>query len=213
MRKKQEQHSRELFPIQQDVLAADFAALGRYDTDDVQLLKTIWMDDSLEGNPSHELLLLTARSELKDHDQLRRTYRAGVLIGTIIVRHQLLAIDNDLGGLLHAPAHESSPTMQPSQRLSRFALSQFFDSEQPVDIATHLVETLEADWLRNHNSFQPEKSASSPTNDWLAVGMGDTFALYGTLYAAHTGHEAPNYKTKPLRDELSASATHDPLAS
>lgn len=217
MDKKQEHYTLSLFPIGQDVLDADFRALGEYDTDDIELLKTIWLDDSLDRNPSHELLTLALRPELASDDQIRRTYRAGTLVGTIIMRHRMQAIhaDYSIVDLSHAPIvslvdhseqHEQFPTMPPDMKLSRFALNQFFDGQ--VDVAEYLKTTLEADWDQSHNTFQPSTTMGTPRNDWLAVGMGDTLALYGMLYALHTGQEAPRYRIKPLHDEPSIHLYH-----
>ncbi|MBI3888985.1 hypothetical protein HY312_00190 [Candidatus Saccharibacteria bacterium] len=210
MIKKQEHHSNTLFKIDQAVLEADFEMLGDYGTDNLELLKKIWMDDSLEHNPSHELLTLSLRPELEDNDQIRRAYRAGVLVGTIIMRQRLQAIDADYSvvELSRTPVisigdrgkhYEQFPTISADIKLSRFALSQFFDST--VDIAEHLKTTLEANWLHNKNTFLPEVTADAPRNDWLAVGIGDTLALYGTLYASNTGLEIPNFETKQLANE------------
>lgn len=210
MIKKQEYHSNTLFKIDQAVLEADFEMLGDYGTDNLELLKRIWMDDSLEHNPSHELLTLSLRPELEDNDQIRRAYRAGVLVGTIIMRQRLQAIDADYSvvELSRTPVisigdrvrhYEQFPTISADIKLSRFALSQFFDST--VDITEHLKTTLEADWLHNKNTFLPEATVNAPRNDWLAVGIGDTLALYGTLYAVHMELEIPNYETKLLADE------------
>lgn len=212
MTKKQEHIPQDLFPIGQNVLNDDFRALGEYSTDNLSLLKDIWLDTSLERNPSHELLELAFRPELESNDQIRRAYRAGILVGTIILRHRLHDIEAEYSivDLSSTPAidfadgsrtFEQFPTFSPDMKLSRFALSQFFDSN--VDVAEHLKTTLEADWLHNRNTFMPSVADDTPQNDWLAVGMGDTLALYGTLYALHTEREAPDYSTKQLADEPS----------
>lgn len=217
MIKKQEQHADTLFPIKQSVLDADFKRLGGYNTDNLELLKSFWLDNSLQRNPSHELLTLTMRPEIKDHALMRRAYRAGVLVGTTVMRHTLdeasIAYDTvDLAAATvtslkdHTATREQFPALLPENKLSRFALSQFFDSE--VDIAQHLQETLESDWLSNHNTFQPQATADAPHNDWLAVGMGDTLALYGTLYARHMGADTPQYETKPLEEEPALAPSH-----
>ena len=216
----------QLFKIDQEVLEADFERLGTYDTDDLELLKKLWLDKSLSDNPTQRLLALEIRPDIAEeseaHASIRRPYRAGVLIGTIVMRHRMshLGIPHSIVDLarhqkatstFHTLSHELLPVEPTDIRLSRFALNQFFNRE--VDIAQHLKNTLEEDWLHRHNSFAPTNTHDTPHNDWLAVGMGDTLATYGLLYAKHAGvTQQPVYKLKYLEDEPDINLTRSTVA-
>lgn len=191
--------TRPLLPIEQEILRADFRALGSYDSDDLEHLKSIWLLDGLHNNPSHKLLTLEAREEVKPIDSIRRAYRAGVLAGTLIIRHQLADIQED-PSILTMTEHEPMPIEWPRMKLARFALSSMFDT--PRDVSEALRDKVEKSWLSHHNTFQPTaEEAENIKNDWLAIGMGDAIALNVTVHAHHHNTPQPLLAIKPLKPE------------
>jgi hypothetical protein len=186
----------ELYPIPSSEMDADFSMLSNFDDSDLTFLKQDYLQNLAETDPTHFLMALEARKELEAVPSLRRTYRAGVIAGSIILRQRL----HTIGQVPHevfVGEHQKSIDWQ-RMRLSRFALRQYFASD--VDIKQHLYATVEFPWLAHDSQFVPYND-TPPANDWMAVGMGDMLRIGDVAEAHVTGQKIRQPLISPLKHE------------
>ncbi len=198
MKKQEPQLSMpELYPIPSSEMDADFSMLSGFDDNDLTFLKQDYLQNLAETDPTHFLMALEARKELDAVPALRRTYRAGIIAGSIILRQRLQTIE-------HAPhevfvgEHQKSIDWQ-GMKLSRFTLRQYFASD--VDIKQHLYRTVEFPWLTHDSQYVPHNDTDAPTNDWMAIGMGDMLRVGDVAEARFTGQQIRRPLISPLKYE------------
>lgn len=193
---QEHQPAASLYPISSNEMDADFAMLSRFDDDDLTLLKDDYLHHLADADPTHFLMTLGARQYLHDVPTLRRTYRAGVIAGSIILRDRLHTMgQNPREVLAGEPQHEVG---WPTMKLAKFALRQYFAAD--VDIKQHLYQTVEFPWFLHDSRYVPY-GESLPVNDWMAVGMGDILQIGNVAEAHYTGQEVPRPLISPLEHE------------
>lgn len=197
-----------LYPISHDRMVDNFDAVMQYSENTLEFFQGVWSNDlALHDNPSLFLLQLGARPELAHHDQLNKAYSIGVFVGTLIVRKLLQDTAVPLEAITMELATEVDRTVWLSMKGSRHLLRQFFED---VDVKQQLHDTVEAKWQEEHVTFLPKKDdLRQPANDWVAVGLGDTLAIYGLLHADYTGQSLVLYTPEPLKLESEAPELFD----
>ena len=192
--KKQELPS--VYPIPSAQMDADFSMLSTFDDSDITFLKRDYLRNLDEADPTHFLMTLEGRAYLENIPSLRRSYRVGVIAGSIILRERLHTIGQEPRELF---AGEHQRTIDwASMRLSRFALRQYFAAD--VDIKQRLYTTVEFPWLTHDSQYVPY-SDTPPANDWMAIGMGDMLRIGDVAEAVSMGHEPRRPLISPLKHE------------
>ena len=186
----------ELYPIPSSEMDADFSMLRDFDDSDLTFLKQDYLQNLPETDPTHFLMTLEARKGFEAVPSLRRTYRAGVIAGSIILRQRLHTI-GQVPREVFAGEHQRTIDWT-SMKLSRFALRQYFASD--VDIKQHLYTAVEFPWLTHDSQYVPY-SDTPPANDWMAIGMGDMLRIGDVAEAHFTGQEIRQPLISPLKHE------------
>ena len=197
--KSQEHHHRptvSLYPIPSSEMDADFDMLKSLDDDDLTFLKDDYLHRLANADPTHFLMSLEARQYLQNVPLLRRTYRAGVIAGSIILRERLRTIGQDPHEVFHGEFQQEVDW--PTMKLTRFVLQQYFATD--VDVKQHLYQTVELPWFLHDSRYVPY-SESQPANDWMAVGMGDILRVGDVAEAHFTGQDVRHPSTLPLKPE------------
>lgn len=187
-----------LYPIPGSEMDADFDMLQLLDDEDLTFLKDDYLRHLPDADPTHFLMSLEARQYLQRVPLLRRTYRAGVIAGSVILRERLHTIGQDphevFGGEFQREVD------WPHMKLAKFALKQYFAAD--VDIKQHLYQTVEFPWFLHDSRYVPY-GESQPANDWMAVGMGDILRIGDVAESHFTGQE--------MRPPLISPLKHEPL--
>ena len=185
-----------LYPIPGDEMDTDFSMLRLLDDDDLTFLRDDYLNHLADTDPTHFLMTLEARQYLQDTALLRRTYRAGVIAGSVILRARLHTIGQDPHEVFEG---EFQRTVDWStMKLTKFALKQYFAAN--VDIKQHLYETVELPWFLHDSRYVPY-GALQPANDWMAVGMGDILRVGDIAEAHFTGQQPRRPLISPLEHE------------
>jgi hypothetical protein len=179
-------------------MEANFARLKLFDDDDLTFLRNDYLHNLTDTDPTHFLMTLEARQYLRDVPLLQRTYRAGVIAGSVILRERLHTIGQDPHKVFVGEFQQQVDW--PAMKLSRFALRQYFAAD--VDIKQHLYQTVELPWFLDDSRYVPY-SESQPANDWMAVGMGDMLRIGDVAGAHFTGQK--------IRLPLILPLEHEPL--
>ena len=188
-----------LYPIPSSEMDANFDMLSGFDDNDLTFLKEDYLHHLADTDPTHFLMTLEARQYLRDVPLLRRTYRAGVIAGSVILRERLHAIGQDPHEVFDGEFQREVDW--PAMKLARFALGQYFAAAD-VDIKQHLYQTVEFPWVLHDSHYIPYGELQ-PANDWMAVGMGDILRIGDVARAHFTGQE--------VRDPLISPLKHEPL--
>lgn len=196
MKSQEHQSTAPLYPIPSSEMDADFDMLGRFDDNDLTFLKGDYLHHLADANPTHFLMTLEARPYLHNVPLLRRTYRAGVIAGSIILRDRLHAIGQNPHEVFNGEFKRKVDW--PAMKLAKFALRQYFAAD--VDIKQHLYQTVELPWLLHDSRYVPY-GESQPANDWMAVGMGDILRIGDVAEAHFTGQEIRDPLILPLEPE------------
>ena len=198
MKSQEHQSAASLYPISSNEMDADFAMLSRFDDGDLTFLKDDYLHHLTDTDPTHFLMTLGARRYLRDVPTLRRTYRAGVIAGSIILRERLHALGQNPREVF---AGEFQHEVEwPAMKLAKFALRQYFAAD--VDIKQHLYQTVEFPWFLHDSRYVPY-GESLPANDWMAVGMGDILRI-GDIAETH-------FTSQEMRRPLILPLEHEPL--
>lgn len=202
MRKKQEYIHREpMVKIPHDQMVDNFERLSHYDGEQFELVKSFYKEHHLHDQPSHKLMQLEARpilgevGESFEADEIRRSYRFGVIVGSVIARQELERIEEYTSTLEVRNNIIDWPVLQ----LSRFALRNFFADGKATRgvVADKLEKPLRAQGA----DFVPAGADSASANDWLVVGLGDALAFNRASYR-HNKHQPPGILIlKGLHDE------------
>lgn len=202
MRKKQEYIHREpMVKIPHDQMVDNFERLSHYDGEQFELVKSFYKEHHLHDQPSHKLMQLEARpilgevGESFEADEIRRSYRFGVIVGSVIARQELERIEEYTSTLEVRNNIIDWPVLQ----LSRFALRNFFADGKATRgvVADKLEKPLRAQGA----DFVPAVADSTTANDWLIVGLGDALAFNRASYR-HNKHQPPGVLIlKGLHDE------------
>jgi hypothetical protein len=187
-----------LYPIPSSEMDADFNMLSYLDDDDLTFLRDDYLHHLADTDPKHFLMTLEARQYLRDVPLLRRTYRAGVIAGSVILRERLHTIGQDPHEVFNGEFQQEVDW--PTMKLARFALRQYFAAD--VDIKQHLYLTVESPWFLHDSRYVPY-GESQPANDWMAVGMGDILRVGDVAEAHFTGRK--------MRSPLISTLKREPL--
>lgn len=162
--------SEALYPISIEDRIGDFSILHRYTPSVIQAIKKRYQNLLHEDDPTWYLHELQGRRQLENQDEKRFGYRLGVIAARIVINEKLLTFSKSIGDVrLSAPGTLPEKFSIPSD--ARYPLRQFYAPDGSVDIKQE---------LRTATSHMlPE--AYEDGNDWPAIGMGDTHALYGRL--------------------------------
>lgn len=198
MKSQEHQSIVPLYPIPNSEMDADFSMLSHFDDDDLTFLRDDYLNHLADADPTHFLMTLEARQYLHDVPLLRRTYRAGVIAGSVILRERLHVIGQDPHEVFDGEFQREVDW--PTMKLARFTLGQYFAAD--VDIKQHLYQTVEFPWFLHDSHYVPY-GESQPANDWMAVGMGDILRVGDVAEAHFTGQK--------IRPSLISPLEHEPL--
>jgi hypothetical protein len=197
MKSQERQPIAPLYPIPSSEMDADFSMLSHFDDSNLTFLKGDYLHNLADNDPTHFLMTLEARQYLRDVPLLRRTYHAGVIAGSIILRKRLRTIGQDPHKVFEGEFQQEVDW--PTMKLTRFALKQYFAAG--VDIKQHLYQTVESPWFLDDSRYVPYGKLQ-PANDWMAVGMGDILRI-GDIAEAH-------FTSQEVRDPLISPLEHEP---
>lgn len=186
--------SQDIFKVSARHTDEAFSVMGRFDEADLGALK---LDYLRYPNMKliRELLECKAREEIISQDNKRRPYRAGVILGSYIARHQIRSVGVEPIKVLNRDVLDKVDW--PAMVASRFALRQFFD--EGVDVKQHLYKAIEYGWAMDGNTFvAPEAKIHQPTEDWMIAGLGDTCRLTEVAYAEYIGESAREALIVPM---------------
>lgn len=159
-----------LYPISPKDRIGDFSILHKYTPSVIRAIKRRYHNLLQDDDPIWYLHELHGRPELEDQDDKRFGYRLGVIAARIVVNEKLLKLGSNIGELrLNTPGRLPDGFTVPAN--SRYPLRQFYAPDGSVDIKAEFHQAV--------SHMLPEQY--SDDNDWPAIGMGDTHALYGVL--------------------------------
>jgi hypothetical protein len=196
MKSQEHQPIMPLYPIPNSEMDADFSMLSDLDDDDLTFLRDDYLHHLADTDPTHFLMTLDARRYLSDVPLLRRTYRAGVIAGSVILRERLHAIGQDPHEVFDGEFQREVDW--PTMKLARFTLGQYFAAD--VDIKQHLYQTVEFPWFLHNSHYAPYGELQS-ANDWMAVGMGDILRIGDVAETHFTGQKLRHPLISPLEHE------------
>lgn len=204
MKKKQESQIREpMVHIPHDQMVAHFERLSHYDGEQFELVKSFYREKYLHDQPSHKLMQLEARpilgniDETPETDEIRRSYRFGVVVGSVIARQELERVDEYTSAL---EVYGTGSIDWPALQLSRFALRNFFaDGATTRKIVASNLEMP----LRAQGADFVSAENSSTANDWLVVGLGDALAFNRASYRDNKGQQLGLLSLENLNHEPS----------
>jgi hypothetical protein len=180
--------SQGVFPVSERDTDEAFTVMSRFDEGDLTTLKHDYMHYP-HAKLIRELLECNARPEIVSQDDKRRPYRAGVILGSYIARHQIRSVGIEPVEVLNRDVIGS--VNWSAMAASRFALRQFFD--EGVDVKKHMYRTIEYKWAMSGNPYAaPEAIDHQPAEDWMTIGLGDTCRLVEVAHADYVGEPARN---------------------
>lgn len=138
----------------------------------------------------------------------QEAYRAGVFIGTVLLRHRVRLLRN-AGEDITLPTQASSVIDWSTLRASRFLLSPLIEGDGEFDPKPAL-HNLENAWDAQESldrmgldDIGIDGLEALPPDDWVTIGMGDVLAMYASRYK----YGRALLKTVPLAAETQDSNT------
>ena len=171
-------HRQNLYPISVADKRWNFSVLREYSKSGVAAIENRYDKLLPEDDPTHFLHELEARDYLKNHEEESAAYRLGVVAARVVINHKLNRFNTDITKI-KLPAEHESPIDFARHKLQRFILAPLYPTNRSIDIKADVHAAV------GHIIPNPQPGA----NDWLAVGMGDTHALYGKLWNPHKEFE------------------------